>query len=198
MINAMILLMVKRLARSKLRSTNDNLFLVRITRTMFFIIGVYVLSIVIYDSGNLITRDAVIDRSTIAFVLLIVNTVAWYGASQNVGVHIKNLFVYMLSAILLAFAGFLTYWERGMASTSTILYVLPLLSIATLKNRHALLATAVLASGTYSFSAIKYFNDYFNEGYRIQLWGNLVLYVGAIFAVAWMIMVIAGLRHDSR
>jgi hypothetical protein len=85
-----------------------------------------------------------------------------------------------------------------MASTSTILYVLPLLVVATLKNRHALLAATLLAIGTYALATVTYFNNYFNEGYRIQLWGSIVLYSGSMLVVAWLIMVLTGLRKDSR
>lgn len=186
-------------ARKKVKQSQkaENISLTRLTRTMYFLISFYVLSIVMFDSGNLITRESVIDRVTVAFALLVLNTLAWYVAAERVIVA-KRLFIYLLTFGLLGFAGITTYWERGMASTSTIFYVLPLLTIATLKNRHSLLATAALAAGTYSFAAVKYFNDFFNEGYRIQLWGNLVLYSGVIFAIAWLIMIIADLRHDSR
>jgi len=60
------------------------------------------------------------------------------------------------------------------------------------------MATAGLCAGTYAFSAVKYFNDYFNEGYRVQLWGNIVLYTGTILICAWLIMIVANLRQDSK
>ena len=189
----MILLM----KRSPRKSKASSLSLTRVTRSIYFLIGFYILSIAMFDSGNLITREAVIDRSTLAFVLLVLNTAAWYVASDK-KIKSKNLPVYVLTLGLLAFAGFSTYWERGMASPSTILYALPLLSVATLKNRHALIATAALAIGIYAFSAIKYFNDFFNEGFRIQLWGQIALYSGVILTMTWLIMIIADLRHDSR
>jgi len=110
----------------------------------------------------------------------------------------NTLLIYLLTTTLVVFAGFTTYWERGMASTSTIFYVLPLLTVAIIRNRHALLATTVLSAGTYAFTSVKYFNDFFNEGYRIQLWGHLFLYSGTIFAIGWLIMIMTGLRHDSR
>lgn len=84
-----------------------------------------------------------------------------------------------------------------MASTSTIMYALPLLTIATLRSRHALLATAALCAGTYAFAAVLYFKTFFNEGYRIQLWSTMLLYIGAIFVITWLIMIIANLRKDS-
>jgi hypothetical protein len=170
--------------------------LVRVTRTLYFFIAVFALSIVIFDSGNLITKDAVVDRWTALTILLVINTAVWYAASQK-NKNTSQLALLLLSTAVLIFAGFMTYWERGMASSSTILYMLPLLLVATLRNRHALLAMAALAAGTYAFATVKYFNDFFNEGYRVQLWGNIVLYAGSIFVVTWLIMILAGLRHDS-
>lgn len=177
----------------------SSLSLTRITRTIYFLLGFYALSIVIFDSGNLITREALIDRWLLFSFVLLINTLAWYFASQKGNFfHKPSLGIFLITFGLLAFAGFTTYWERGMASTSTIFYVLPLLTIAVLKNRHALIATATLAAGTYALSAVKYFNDFFNEGFRIQLWGSIILYGGVIFTCTWLIMEITGLRHDSK
>lgn len=188
-------LMAKRHSVSKFSS---NLTITRITRSVYFLLGFYALSIIIFDSGNLITREAVIQRWSLASVVLLINTLVWLIASGK-NRHITNhMAVYILTAGFITFAGFTTYWERGMASTSTVFYILPLLVVATIKNRHALLATAVLSAGTYAFTTVKYFNDFFNEGYRIQLWGHIVLYSGTILVSAWLIMIVAGLRHDSK
>jgi hypothetical protein len=169
----------------------------RVTRTIYFFLGFFALSIVIFDSGNLITREAVINRWTLLTALLVTNTAIWLISSKS----LKNnqaLSITALATVALLFAGFMTYWERGMASTSTVLYALPLLIITTIKNRHALIAFAVLSAASYAFAAVKYFNDFFNEGYRVQLWGSIVLYSGTIFAITWLLMIIAGLRKDSQ
>lgn len=180
-------------------STDDlRLSLTRATRTIYFFIAFFMLSIVIFDSGNLITRESIIDRWTLISVVLVVNTIVWFAASQKKSLVSNNLSVLLLTGVLLVFAGFSTYWERGMASTTTIVYALPILVIAIAKNRHALLATAILSAGTYAFASVKYFNDFFNEGYRVQLWGTIVLVCASIITVAWLTMVIAGLRYDSR
>ncbi len=179
------------------KSVQPGVDLTRVSRTVYFLLGFFALSIIIFDSGNLITREAVIQRWTACSILLVVNTLCWALAGQKNRVESKKAATITLALCSLLFAGFMTYWERGMASSSTILYVIPLLVIATLKNRHGLMAFAALSAGTYAFAAVKYFNDFFNEGYRIQLWGNIVLYSGLIFVSAWFIMIIAGLRHDS-
>ena len=172
--------------------------LTRITRTLYFMIAAVALSIVIFDAGNLIPREAVISRWTLLSILFAANTVAWFIAAQVTIRSIRIIAVFGLSLLLLTFAGLMTYWERGMASTSTLLYALPLLTVATARDRHALIATAALSAGTYALAAVRYFNDFFNEGYRIQLWGNIVLYISLIFICTWLIMIIAGLRHDSK
>lgn len=172
--------------------------LTRLTRTIFFFCGFYILSIIIFDSGNLLTHEAVINRWQLVSSLLVINTITWFvAARQFKSMNIHTLMTYSLTLLLIVFAGLSTYWERGMASTSTIFFILPLLVIATLKNRHALLATATLSAATYGLATVRYFNDYFNEGYRIQLWGSILLYIGTIFVSVWLIMIIAGLRHDS-
>lgn len=181
----------------KKKSTAEGLDLTRVSRSLFFFIGVFALTIVIFDSGNLLTRSDVINRWSLISGLFAVNTVAWFAAATS-NKSYKILLTYALAVGTLAVAGFMTYWERGMASTSTLFYVLPLLIVATLRNRHALLATAALSAATYAFAAVTYFNDFFNEGYRIQLWGSIALYSGTILAVAWLIMIIAGLREDSK
>jgi len=183
----------------KRTASNGLLSLTRLTRSVYFFAFFYGLSIVIFDSGNLITREAVIQRWTLLTALLVCNSLLWLLSSQlPKKITNKALLTTAITIGLLLFAGFTTYWERGMASTSTLFYVLPLLVTTTLKNRHALIATATLAASTYAFAAVKYFNDFFNEGFRIQLWGNIVLYGGTIFVCAWLIMILTDLRHDSK
>lgn len=185
------------MAKKSKKQSEQFLSLTRVNRTVFFFIGLAALTIIVIDSGNLIPREAVIDRWAALSVLLIINTLVWYFSSKE-SRNSVGILTALMALSCLVFAGYTTYWERGMASTSTILYVIPLLIIATLKSRHALLAMATLAVGTHSLAAVKYFNDYFNEGYRIQLWSNLLLIGGSIFIVTWLIMILTGLRHDSK
>ena len=173
------------------------LSITRVTRTIYFFVIMYMISIVIFDSGNLITRESIINRWTIATILLIINTFVWFIAVQKIPTNTKTITIYLLTATLLIFAGLSTYWERGMASTTTIFYILPILVIAILKNRHALLATTILSIGIYAFATVKYFNDYFNEGYRVQLWGTIIIVGTTIVTATWLVMILTGLRKDS-
>lgn len=175
-----------------------SLSITRATRTIYFFLALYSVSIIVFDAGNLLTREIIIERWTLATMVLVINTLVWYAAARKKqDMHIQFYLTVLLAAALLGFAGYMTYLERGMASTSTILYALPLLVIALNKNRHALLAITVLSVGTYAYAAVRYFNEFFNEGYRIQLWGTILLVSACIFTCSWLIMNIAGLRHDS-
>lgn len=190
--------MAKTTKKSKAQYGSPSLTTTRIARTLFIFCCVFALSIVLFDSGNLITREAVIDRWVLVSGLFALSTLVWtLSAARSLKQTAHTTLRLLLVAGLVTFAGYMTYYERGMASSSTIFYVLPLLVAATLKNRHVLMASAALSAGTYTFAAVLYFNTFFNEGYRIQLWGNILLYVGTIFVSAWLIMIIAGLRRDS-
>jgi len=179
----------------KKRSTPTDLDVTRITRTLYFFIAILALTIVVFDAGNLIQREAVSRRWILLTIALGANTTAWFLGGVN---SLKKFVIFGLSLMFILVAGLLTYWERGMASSSTIFYIIPLLIVTSLKNRHALIATAIISAGTYALASVKYFNDFFNEGYRIQLWGSLLQYIGTIFIAAWLIMIITGLRRDSQ
>lgn len=181
--------------RRKIKAPTNSLDITRLTRTLFFLIALLALTTIVFDAGNLIQREAVSRRWILLTIALGANTTAWFLGSVN---GLKKYVVFGLSIIFVVVAGLVTYWERGMASSSTIFYIVPLLIVATLKNRHALIATATISAGTYALASVKYFNDFFNEGYRIQLWGSLLQYIGAIFIATWLIMIISGLRRDSK
>ena len=181
---------------TKRTKAKNDLTLTRVTRTLYFFAAVFGLYIIVVDAGNLLTREAVIDRWVLLSALIAVNTFGWWLAAQRSKEN--KLVISLLVALTVVFAGFMTYWERGMASTSTVLYALPLLIAATLKSRHFLLATATLSTSTYAFAAVKYFNDFFNEGFRVQLWASILLVAGTLYTAAWLIMIATGLRHDSK
>lgn len=176
-----------------------SLTLTRLGKILFLLSAVLAISVVIFDSGNLITREAVIDRWVLTSVVFVAAAITWFmaslGGSEKRALHVSV--IYVVALILLVAAGFMTYWERGMASSSTILYVLPLLTIAILRNRHALLAMTALSSGTYALAAVLYFNTYFNEGFRVQLWGNIVLYAGIILVCGWLLLLLLRISKND-
>jgi hypothetical protein len=81
---------------------------------------------------------------------------------------------------------------------STFLFAVPIASVSILKSRIALLTTAAFCTAGYSFAVVKYFNDFFNEGFRVQMWGQVVFFSGLFFVLAWTIMISNGIRNDQQ
>jgi hypothetical protein len=160
----------------------------------FAYFGAFALFTIIFDSGNVLTREAIYQRWMMAAVLLVVFTFFWI-ASRKASSYRQMFRVLLLCvAVELMLAGFMTYWERGMASTSTILYMVPILTMAFARSRTYTIATALIASAIYTAAATKYFYDFFNEGYRVQLYGEIFFYC-AVFIVCGGIL--AALVHAT-
>lgn len=164
---------------------------VRVTRVHFAFVAAYMISIIIFDSWNLYTHEAVTDRWTLAGGLLALNTILWYTARmkfKKISIYV-NLILLLVAADLI-FAAFNVYWERGLASKSVLLFVLPLITAATLRSRSTLLATSALATAAYSTAAVRYFYQHYGESFRVELYGYLSLYCALFFIFSWLMWVI--------
>jgi len=171
---------------------------IRVARTGFAFIGIFLLTTVIFDSWNLLTKDSVGLRWASAIAVLIVTGIVWYMARRKGSASYYNALIMALVIAQIIFAGLNVYWERGVASSSAILFVLPILSAGAMRKRTSLLFAALLSAATYSTAAVVYFNENYGEGYRVQLWGQIFFFGSLFFVVAWLAMILAGLRHDSK
>ena len=149
------------------------------------------ISIIIFDSWNLFTHEAVSERWTFAGGLLALNSLLWYAARMKFkkeSVYV-NL-VLLLIAADLVFAAFNVYWERGLASKSVILFAVPLITAATLRSRSTLLATSALATAAYSTATVRYFFAHYGESYRVELYGYVAFYCALFFVLSWLLFII--------
>src|SRR3989344_1515139 len=163
----------------------------RTTRLHFLYVGAYMASIIVFDSWNLLTHEAVSDFWTIAISLLVLNTVFWYLARMT----FANPMVYQLLILLLVvadiiFASLTIYWERGLASSSVILYTVPIITAAALRSRSTLIATATLCAAGYSAAAVKYFYQHYGESFRVELYGEIGLYSAVFFILVGLLLVV--------
>jgi hypothetical protein len=88
-------------------------------------------------------------------------------------------------------ASFHVYIQRGMASKAVFLYVIPLIVAACLQRKSALIATSLVCIAAYTLSAIAYFVLNFNEGYKLELYGEIGFYSGMLLFVSlalWLIV----------
>lgn len=147
-------------------------------------------SIITFDSWNLITHEDVLKRWTAAGSLLVINSIIWYLCRSK----INNDLLYKVLLITLivcdiVFAATNVYWQRGMASKSVILFIIPIISAALVKSRSLLLATTSISAAVYSISCVRYFFENYGQGYRIELYGEIVFYSAFFFVIAVLLMI---------
>ncbi len=142
----------------------------------------------IYDAWQLIAPTAVLQRWVAILSLLAAVTAIWYLAHGNRDNSYARRLVFYLALSDIAFASFAVYNQRGMASRAVALFVLPILVITSLRNRAAILAMSIFCSAAYIGAAVSYFVFHFNEGYKIELYGEVGFYclvfitIGALLA----------------
>ena len=156
-------------------------------RAGFLFIVAYAIYIIIFDSGNVLTREAVYYRWMMLALLLVTNTVFWSFTKKTSSRHRLTFAVWACVLAQLLLAGFSVYWERGMASMSTILFALPIINMALLGSRTYTLAVSALSCAVYVTACTKYFYDYFNEGYRVQLYGQLFFFSAVFVLIGYTI-----------
>ena len=190
---------IKKPTTAKNAVLESDLEATRLTRTLFFVVVTLISFIVISDTWNLIVRERIVWLVGATVLLFIATTFVWMlsGTTRKTSVTTLTQRLILVIALILV-SGIFTYFERGMASTSTPLYILPILVAATLHNRHILIGTALLSIATYFYAAVAYFNLNFNEGYRVELYSKLVLFIGLTLCITWLVMIIVGLRKDSK
>lgn len=172
----------------------------RISRLHFIYVGILVAQILIYDAWKLIAPEAVLHRWIAAACLLTVTTVVWYTVRGKAkGLLACKLLLGSLILTDIAIAAFSVYAQRGMASRAVLLFIIPIIVSAVLMSRRALFATAALAAAAYSTSAIAYFVLNFNEGYKIELYGEVGFYCAMFFVTASLLWtIIRAKRSDTR
>lgn len=177
------------------KTTNMNGWLqtnaVRMTRVHFVYAVAFLISIVIFDSGNLYSHDATKQLWTAGGVLLAFNVLVWFAARlkvSNYWYYAALVMILILADII--FASYLVWWQRGLYSKSVMLYTVPIITAASLRSRSILLAATTLSAATYSTISVRYFFQNYGLGYRIELWGDVFFFSAMFFVLALMLMVI--------
>ena len=161
------------------------------TRSHFAFVGLYMLSIIIFDSWNLIAHEGIVWRWQAASALLILNAICWYMARTT----FSSRQVYKLTAFALIvadaiFASMNVYWQRGMASPLVILFAVPIVAAAVLHSRRAIWAAASVSVAAYSYTAVRYFHLHYGEGLKVELYGHVILFCGIFYILALFLTII--------
>jgi hypothetical protein len=165
---------------------------VRVARLHFVFVFLYAASVIAYDAWKLITTEALLERWTVAVIMLVVTTVVWFIArNTTLSATAYRGLLYALIVMDIVTASYSVYSGRGMASRGVALFALPIVVSAITLSRSAIFATASLSVGAYSYAAIKYFTDNPSEGYKVELYGDVLFYSASFFilaAVLWALV----------
>jgi hypothetical protein len=157
----------------------------RLSRAHFAYVLILAGQIILYDAAMLISPDFVLKRWLVTAGLLVVTTIVWALAHQvNKSNQLYEKLIYALILADLAIASFSVYTQRGMASRAVLLYVIPIIVAASLGKRVALFGAALLSIAAYTTTAVMYFVLNFNEGYKVELYGEIGFYSAIFLLVA--------------
>lgn len=164
--------------------------LLRITRVHFVYILIYMASLIIFDSWNLLSHGDVAKRWTAAGSLMIVNLIIWYlcRAKLNNDKLYRFLLIVLIACDIL-FAAVNVYWQRGMSAKSVMLFAIPIISAGLAKSRSLVLSTTGISAAAYSIAAVRYFNDNYGQGYKIELYGEIFFYSGILLIIALLMLI---------
>lgn len=172
--------------------------LIRTCRVHFVFIAVYTLYIIAADATKLIVPSLVLQRWTMNAVVLTGIVCVWYLARSSA--KTSNYYRALFAAVIfldIAMATFNVYSQRGMASRAVILYSIPIVVSALLLNRLALFLTATLCTVGYVLAAVKYFVDYFNEGYKAELYIEVAFYAATFFVLAGVLSILIRFKNSE-
>lgn len=158
----------------------------RLSRAHFAYVLILAGQIILYDAAKLISPEFVLKRWLATAGLLVVTTLVWAQAHQQ-SARRESYYARLVYALILAdilLASFSVYTQRGMASRAVLLYVIPIIVSAALARRVALFGTALLAIAAYTTTAVMYFVLNFNEGYKVELYGEIGFYSAVFLLIA--------------
>lgn len=180
---------MNKINKNKNRSGKD-LVLGKIIKSHFFVTIIFAAYTIVADSSRLFAPETILNRWKYLLGILLITTVVWLISNLFTINNIKiNLLVGLLIITDIIVVSLIIYTERGMASSAVIFYSLPLLSAALTNKKPILTSTALFCISSYAYITIKYFVDYFNEGYKVQLYSSIGLHGSFILIMAYLLSV---------
>lgn len=177
---------IKKLASEEFRKG-----LLGVCKVHFALVLLLVGQTILYDASKLIPPEGLLDRWVIIAMLLAVTGSVWYFAKSGGGNLVVNKSLLLtLIASDIGMASFYVYDTRGFASRAVFLFIIPIIIAGLLLSRAALFATAILCIAAYSLTAIAYFTWNFNEGYKVELYGEVGFYSAMFLIVAGLLTTI--------
>ena len=170
---------------------------IRTTHWHFILVTFLMGQIILYDASKLITPEVVMQRWLVTTLLLATAAAVWFLARSKI--TNSTLFYMSLTFALIIVdiivASFNVYTQRGMASRAVLLFAIPIIVSAILMSRVALFTTALLCIAAYTATAVSYFVLNFNEGYKVELYGEIGFYSLTLLLFAGLLWVVIRGKH---
>lgn len=183
--------MAKKKAKSSLRPG-----LARIASIHIVISLILAVQLIIFDAGKLITPDIVLKRWVGVGILAIVSSICWFVARLQEDDKTLQKFVWLLVITDIAFVSWYVYLERGMSSRAVMLYALPILTSAILLRKGAIYLTSLLSAVAYILTTNAYFVLNFNEGYKLELYGEVLTRAAVLIVFASLVWAVVRSKHN--
>ncbi len=169
--------------------------LIRITK-LHLILGVaFAVQLIAYDASKLITPEVIFQRWAVTGLFVALVAVIWTTLRLRVDAAWVKRLALTLVASDIALASYHIYTQRGMASRAVILYVLGILTAACLHRKAIIYLTSTISVVAYIVTAIAYFTFNFNEGYKIELYGEIGFYSVVLLLTGGMAWALVRQKH---
>jgi hypothetical protein len=153
---------------------------------------------IIFHASKIITPELLLQRWIAISSLAAIAIAVWLLARSKPSVEaVYRSAIGLVIIADIAFAAFNVYTQRGYASKSVFLFLIPIIVAAVLLNRSVLFAVAGLCAAVYSTTVIMYFVNNFNEGYMSEMYAELGLYSGLFLIVAALLWTTIH-KHNAR
>lgn len=158
----------------------------RLTNIHYLLALASIGQLIIFDAGKLIPPEVVLQRWVATGIFIGVITLIWYISRNRSGQEttLKKLLAGLVIADI-AFASFAVYTQRGMASRAVALYAIGIVVATAINRRSALVASGILSAMAYVTTCVAYFVLHFNEGYKLELYGETGFYAVCMLLFAF-------------
>lgn len=170
----------------------------RVARFHIVYVLLFIAQTIVFHASKVITPELLLQRWVAVSSLAAVTIAVWLIArSKPTTTVIYKSAIGLLIIADIAFAAFNVYTQRGYASKSVLLFLIPIIVAAVLLNRSVLYAVAGLCAAVYSTTVVMYFVNNFNEGYMSEMYAEIGLYSGLFITVAALLWATIH-KHSAR
>jgi hypothetical protein len=160
----------------------------RVSKFHFAYVLLFVAQTIVFHASKVITPDLLLKRWVAVSGLAVITILVWLlSRTRPTAMGAYRAALGLLIAADIAFAAFNVYTQRGYASKSVFLFLIPIVVAVVLLNRSALFATAALCIAAYSTVTVTYFVNNFNEGYMSEMYAEVGFYSGLFIIVAGLL-----------